>query len=198
VVVLFQRRARFAALLLLLAALAVPPLLPQNYLARLSTITDMTTDRTGSAQGRWRDTVVAAGVFVESPIVGVGLGQDILALNKERGATWRRVHNAYLQYAVDLGLPGVLLFVWLHVRSFLSARAVEKRSAKVAAFHELGSLAAGVEVSLIAFGVAAFFHPIAYQFYFFSVAGLAVALKNAYRTEARSFVASRWSTVPSR
>jgi hypothetical protein len=27
------------------------------------------------------------------------------------------------------------------------------------------------------------FHPIAYQFYFFSIAGLAVALKNTYRAE---------------
>ena len=31
--------------------------------------------------------------------------------------------------------------------------------------------------------LGAFFHPIAYQFYFFCVAGLAVALKNVYRTE---------------
>ena len=44
-------------------------------------------------------------------------------------------------------------------------------------------LAAGVQVSLVAFGVAAFFHPIAYQFYFFMIAGLAVALKSTYLAE---------------
>jgi len=40
-----------------------------------------------------------------------------------------------------------------------------------------------VQVSLVAFGVAAMFHPIAYQFYFFSIAGLAVALRNTCRVE---------------
>jgi hypothetical protein len=40
-------------------------------------------------------------------------------------------------------------------------------------------LAAAVRVSLIAFGVEAMFHPIAYNFYFFSVGGLAVALRAA-------------------
>jgi hypothetical protein len=37
-------------------------------------------------------------------------------------------------------------------------------------------------MSLLAFGVAAMFHPIAYQFYFFSVAGLAVALRSVCRS----------------
>jgi hypothetical protein len=40
-----------------------------------------------------------------------------------------------------------------------------------------------VQIALAAFAVAAFFHPIAYQFYFFCVAGLAVALRNACVTE---------------
>jgi hypothetical protein len=37
----------------------------------------------------------------------------------------------------------------------------------------------------VAFSVAAFFHPIAYQFYFFCVAGLAVALKTVSWTETQ-------------
>jgi O-antigen ligase len=152
---------------------------------RLSTITNMQQDRTGSAQGRYRDLGVALEVVSHNPVIGVGLGQDMIALNQYRGGaqTWRSVHNVYLQYAVDLGLPGFLLFAWLHLLCFRSAWAVEKRARKDPAVAELQPLAAGIQVSLVAFLVAAMFHPIAYQFYFFSIAGLAVALKNTCRAE---------------
>jgi len=63
------------------------------------------------------------------------------------------------------------LFVWLFVTCFRSARAVERRSAHSASARDLAHLAAGVQISLLAFAVAAFFHPIAYQFYFFSIGG---------------------------
>lgn len=182
-VVLIRRRSAGAAIGLLVLALGALPLLPEGYVDRLSTITNMEADRTGSATGRWEDSKVAVGVVAQNAIIGVGIGQDILAMNQERGATWRQVHNAYLQYGVDLGIPGLLLFVWLHVMCFRSARAVERRAARDPAFRDIGFLAAGVQVSLVAFGVAALFHPIAYQFYFFSVAGLAVALKTTCRAE---------------
>jgi probable O-glycosylation ligase (exosortase A-associated) len=185
-VILVRRRAAGAAAGLLVLALAALPLLPEGYAARLSTITDIEADATGSARGRWKDTQVAVDVVVQNPIIGVGIGQDILAMNSERGAKWRRIHNAYLQYGVDLGIPGLLLFVWLHVMCFKSARAVEMRAARDPARRHLGYLAAGVQASLVAFGVAALFHPIAYQFYFFSVAGLAVALKHTCRAEIAS------------
>jgi len=84
---------------------------------------------------------------------------------------------------VDLGIPGMLLFVWLHVLCFRTARAVEQRAAGMPAHRDLALMAAGVQVSLVAFAVAAMFHPIAYQFYFFSIAGLAVALRNTCRLE---------------
>jgi hypothetical protein len=60
---------------------------------------------------------------------------------------------------------------------------VRSRVAREPALGDLAVLAGGVEISLIAFAVEAFFHPIAYQFYFFCVGGLAVALKNTCRTE---------------
>lgn len=182
--VLARQRSSGAAVALLLLALCVPPLLPSGYVDRLSTITDINADRTGSAKGRWRDTGFALEVVAHNPIIGVGIGQDLIAMNQERGRdTWRRVHNAYLQYAVDLGIPGMLLFIWLHVTCYKSARAVEKRAAKDPALKGLLQLAAGVQIALVAFAVAAMFHPIAYQFYFFAIGGFAVALKNTCRAE---------------
>ncbi len=180
-----RRRSPLAATALILCALCAPPLLPDGYLDRLGTITNISTDATGSAQGRWNDFTVAANVVARNPMIGVGIGQDVLALNEQRGAaTWRSVHNVYLQYAVDLGLPGVLLFAWLHWRCFRGVRAVERRAMADPSLVRLVPLAAGVQGSLVAFAVAAMFHPIAYQFYFFTVAGIAVALVNTCRAHS--------------
>lgn len=185
--VLVRRRSTGAAALLLVVALAAPVFVPPQYLDRLTTITDIESDTTGSAQGRWGDFLVAAEIVARNPLVGFGIGNDMIALNHARGFdTWRSVHNAYLQYAVDLALPGLLLFGALHLMCFRGARAVERLAKTDGAVRHLGPLAAGVQVSLAAFFVAAMFHPIAYQFYFFTIAGLAIALKNTCRAEMAS------------
>jgi O-antigen ligase len=177
--VLIRRRSAGAAALLVGVALVVPVLLPDTYFERLSTITNIQADETGSAQGRWADVVASAGIVAHNPIVGAGIGNDLLALNDYRDRdTYRSVHNAYLQYAVDLGLPGLLLFAWLHILCFRGVRRLERRAQYDDSVRTLGPLAAGIQVSLAAFFVAAMFHPIAYQFYFFTIAGLAVALKS--------------------
>jgi putative inorganic carbon (hco3(-)) transporter len=183
--VLIRRHSAGAASFLVAVALIAPMFVPDSYFQRLSTITDIQSDQTGSAQGRWQDVVVSAGIVSHNPIVGAGIGNDMLALNKYRGRdTYRSVHNAYLQYAVDLGLPGMLLFAWLHIRCFRNTRRVERLARLDSELRPLGSLAAGIQVSLVTFFVAAMFHPIAYQFYFFTIAGLAVALKNTARATA--------------
>ncbi len=177
--VLVRRRSAGAAALLVTVALVAPVLMPDAYFERLSTITNIEADETGSAQGRWEDAIAATSFVARNPIVGAGIGNDLVALNDYRErATFRSVHNAYLQYAVDLGLPGLLLFLWLHITCFRGVRRLERRAQHDPEFRSLGPLAAGIQVSLVTFFVAAMFHPIAYQFYFFTIAGLAVALKN--------------------
>ena len=183
--VLARRHSNGAGALLVAVALVVPVVVPDSYFDRLSTITDIEADRTGSAQGRWQDVIVSAGIVAQNPIVGAGIGNDMLALNRYRGRdTYRSVHNAYLQYAVDLGLPGLLLFAWLHIMCFRTARRLERLARHHEAVKSIGPLAAGIQVSLVTFFVAAMFHPIAYQFYFFTIGGLAVALKHTARAAA--------------
>jgi hypothetical protein len=50
--VLVRRRSGAAAIALLVAILAVPFVLPKTYVERLSTITNLEEDKTGSALGR--------------------------------------------------------------------------------------------------------------------------------------------------
>jgi O-antigen ligase/polysaccharide polymerase Wzy-like membrane protein/uncharacterized protein DUF5935 len=169
----------------LLLALAATPLLPSGYLERLSTITNPQADQTGSAQERWRDTVTALGFVLSHPLAGAGLGMNILALNDLRGAHWLQVHNAYLEYAMDLGWPGLGLFLLLLTGCIRTAARLRDRCADLPALRELFALADAIRIALIGFGVAALFHPVAYTFYFYYVAGLAVALSGVYAAETK-------------
>jgi O-antigen ligase len=161
----------------LVVALACVPLLPSGYTDRLATIFNVESDPTGSAQARWTDTKAALGLTVRNPIIGVGIGQNMLALNEERGISWVGVHNVYLEYAVELGLPGLILLLMLIAYSLQSTRFAQRQAAADRAPRDLFYLAEGVQISLLAFVVAALFHPGGYQFGFYYFAGLATATR---------------------
>jgi O-antigen ligase len=172
---------------------AALPFLPSGYLDRLWTIADMHEDKTGSAQTRWADSLVAMRLISENPLIGAGAGVGALALNAERGATWTDVHNVYLELGVELGLPGLALFLALYGTCLSLARRARTEASEKGRF-ELACLAEGVEISLWGFGVAAFFHPVAYQFYFYWLAGLALALRFERGTAAE--VTPWWAGAP--
>lgn len=167
-------------------ALLCIPLLPSGYSGRLATITAIESDTTGSAQERWRDTLAAAAHLLKNPIIGAGIGMTTLAMNEERGATWRLVHNAYLEYGLDLGIPGLVLFLLLLAECLKSARFAQRLSAGAPVLRELLYSAEGIEVSLWAFAVAALFHPVSYHLYFYYFAGLAIAVKAIAEANHRS------------
>ena len=165
------------AFALVCAALLSLPMLPSSYVERLETITSIQSDPTGSSQIRWRDTVAAFQFVVEHPIIGAGIGMDVLALNQVRGEKWYAVHNVYLQYAVDLGIPGALLFILLLTGAFKGARTSRKSLSGLAEKRDLFLLVEALEISLIVFAVSGFFYPVAYHFYFYFIGGLALAAR---------------------
>jgi putative inorganic carbon (hco3(-)) transporter len=160
---------------MVVVALLALPLLPSTYVDRVATVTKIEADPTGSSQARWRDTVAAARFVMEHPIVGAGLGMDVLALNQVRGEEWTKVHNIYLEYAVDLGLPGLVMFLALFYGVFRATSSSRKRVAHLPHLRDLFLFTEALEVSLSVFLVSAFFHPVAYHFYFYYIGGLAVA-----------------------
>ncbi|MCC6524399.1 MAG: O-antigen ligase family protein [Polyangiaceae bacterium] len=164
-------------------ALVLVAVLPGGYGQHLGTVTDISSDPTGSAQERWTLMGAALRVVMAHPVCGVGLGMNILAITDDVGG-WRMVHNVYLQVAADLGLVGLALFLalflgcWRHLRTLL-----RERAGLGGARAGLAHLARGIELSLLAFGVAALFHPAAYHFYVFYVGGLALAARGIHDRE---------------
>ena len=165
--------------LMLMAMLALP-LVPDSYFSRIDTIVNIQDDDSGSAQTRLADLKVAAKLVTEQPLMGSGVGMNALAMNEARGETWIEVHNVYLEYAVDLGLPGLLLFLLLYFRSLGATRTPLRNGEDKAGRDSLFYLSEGLRVSLLAFAVAAFFHPVAYNFYFYLIAGLATAAERLF------------------
>jgi len=169
-----DRRWAWSVLVLLIVC---TPFLPADYGSHLFTITDVDADPTGSAQERWAQQIAGFGYVLSHPIVGAGIGQNVLAMNEVLGRAWLMVHNAYLEYAIDLGLPGLVLYLLLLVGSIRAAGHAARLAANRPDGRELSVLANGIRTSLLAFAVAAFFSPVAYHFHFYYLAGLAIAAR---------------------
>jgi O-antigen ligase len=171
-----ERTWAYAGIVLLVAAL---PMLPGSYLTRLSTITNIEADATGSAQNRHKQQVAAVHYVLAHPIIAAGIGMNVLALQEEMG-DWLYIHNVFLQYAADLGFPGLILYVCLLVTTFRTTHYVQRRTANAPEHRDLFFLAVGIQTSLVAFTISAFFSPVAYHFQFYYFAGLATALRVVY------------------
>lgn len=165
----------------LLAMITFLPLLPDSYYERISTIINIEQDVTSSAQSRLSDMKVALNYAVSHPLIGSGIGMNSLLMNELRGEVWLEVHNVYLQLWLELGLPGLLLYLMLF-KSALGATTEVLRAAEKN--HDNGqfyNLVEGLRVGLIGFAVAALFYPTAYHFYFYYIAGLSVASAKIFR-----------------
>ncbi|MBM4439384.1 MAG: O-antigen ligase family protein [Candidatus Rokubacteria bacterium] len=159
------------ALVVLVVVLAVPA----GYSDRLATIVHTEADTTGSADERWQTMMTAVHLIAERPVLGYGLGNN-LHVSVDRGGLSREAHNAYLKLGAELGVAALVVYVLFLFSSIGAARAVRKFFRAREDGWELGRLAGGVELALIAFAVGAFFSPVPYHFYAYYPAGLAVAI----------------------
>jgi O-antigen ligase len=181
-------------------AVAVALYVP-DYTARLNTIWNVEADSTGSAQERSRGNLNALTLIVRKPLMGNGVGQDVLAMN-EFEAKWVSVHNVYLQHAVDLGVPGLVLFVWLFISCMRCLGEGRRTLASVPSAARLSRAADGVRISLLGFMVSGLFGPLAYHYYFYYPAGLALAVEHVASTlppggiPGPTGIPARWSVNP--
>jgi hypothetical protein len=162
---------------ILVFALLSVPLLPSSYFNRMSTIIHTEQDATGSASERWTDMMIAVRYALSSPVVGAGVGMNVLAMNEARGGEWRPVHNVFLELTMDLGVPGLLVFLSLLWTSVTGSAEVQRQAEQRVEMKELAYLAEGIHISLLAFALAAMFHPVSYHPYFYYLAALALAAR---------------------
>lgn len=136
-------------------------------------------------------------VFAEHPLVGVGLGNfkhtmDLMGINAARGGYI--AHDVYIEYAAEMGILAVLLFLGLLVSTYRSLGKVRKeaRRRKDAFFFAVTS---GMQTGLIGFCVASLFLSAEYQKTFWIVIFLSACMPNLFRLRVREGL--RQSQTPS-
>jgi O-antigen ligase len=138
-------------------ALAVSLTVPANVWERMSNLTGASTireaDREGSAAERFEILKIAWRMFLDNPVLGVGLGvypRENARYAPEIGRM--DTHNTYMNLAAELGLPGLALWcalVWSVLRYAYRRR-------RLAAPGELTTQQAWLERALWGYLVAAF------------------------------------------
>lgn len=113
---------------ILVAGLCAIPLLPDSFVDRLKTLTELGSDY-NSTDPSGRVALAKRGLehFASRPITGVGLGQFSYAdaewaraRGLDQGFKWMVPHNMYLQAGVELGIIGLLGFLallWMGLRA---------------------------------------------------------------------------------
>jgi O-antigen ligase len=108
------------------AVLAAVPLAPTSFWNRMVSILDADHDTTGSRQARLDLLEEGLRVFVAHPVLGVGLGQFINYDPTDRKGAWNVTHNAVLQVAAELGIVGLVPFLFVVGRAVLAVKVTRR------------------------------------------------------------------------
>lgn len=180
----------------LAVALALPAV-PSSYWERLASITDGSKDDSGSREARENLLRESTKAFVENPITGVGAGQFKNWNPQGRVEAWRESHDVFLQVAAELGIGGLVLFVFLVACAGVSVTrtrtllrrvryaSTPRRARRMPASHVpqinadelelLDAHSAAMAASLAGWVVCALFASVAYNWTFYYLLALAAA-----------------------
>ena len=127
----FSSRHRVVtAVVAVFVIVAVAAVMPDQYKARFMTVFHIEgKDKTGaaeSAQGRINGLIWGLKFLMERPLTGVGIGNFRWAYRMQ-GGIWLDAHNLIGKLAGELGLPGIIAFVYFLIVYFRSLKLVRLR-----------------------------------------------------------------------
>ena len=142
---------------------------------RISTIWEPKTEYDRTAGDRFVKWQTALVLIVTRPW-GSGYGACDIAIGRASGMKdqWMTAHNSFLQVGVELGVPGLIIFLSLLMRTFKDLRQFQflfKRQQ-----NSETNLASMLEISLYGFVVGGFFLSQAYSMLLYLIIGLSLAL----------------------
>ncbi len=189
-------RSRKMAQLLLLVALLVPPMLaiPRNPITRM-----MHPDTADKQAALVRLETWKAGLRMsfQHPITGIGLGQFKPKLADYTGKPnlAKLAHNTYLEIAAELGIPCLLLYLWLlweTYRDFERIRRVAFRLGDRLSFN----FANGLQGGLLGYLVSSFFLSAEYVKFFWFYVFMSIAMSRVLQVMLAHSIQNSPKTVP--
>lgn len=188
--ILFIRRPPkpVVTILILLGLILSMQIFPTSFTARLSSLFSFLPSANPAGQtdtsltGRSSENAVAVMIFMDHPILGIGLGnfnQAYQSYSRQLGVDARRVersaHSLYLETLAERGLVGFLVLISILAITYRDLYLADKRFLSNQ-LKELADMSAAVASSLTGYLVAALFLHDAYQGYLWIILGTCWAL----------------------
>ena len=185
--VLYRRPRPLEFIALALLIIGMVAFLPSQYSARLDTVAQIVTGQAdvreeASLRGRLSELLVAWQMFIEHPIVGVGVGNYpayYQSYSRQIGldprTENREPHNLFLEVAAETGIVGLIVFFMVLYYSYRGIHdawiAFKKNN-----LEDYAGLVAVFGIGFLGYLTAALFIHGAYPRYLWLLVGLALAL----------------------
>lgn len=174
-------------LILVILALVFGTHIGTEYKERILTILEESTSDITAGAGRIAAWKRALEIARDHPILGVGPDAFIAAYGhyletdkftgeisrEEFGGMWQTAHNSFLLVLVELGVPGLLIFLAIITKAFLNFQKIIAKLANQDIYNNVRIQATTLKMALFGFLVCAFFlsqsyNVLLYVFYFLS------------------------------
>ena len=187
------RRGKVVGVFVLVCLAVVIAKAPDVFWSRLQTVwswsgddsNETATSANESAQGRKILLVKSIGYTFQYPVFGVGLGNFKVAMGTEnpKDLGWFTTHNTFTQVSSEGGIPALLIFVLFLAAAIRHMGQLGQRQERHFQYQEVRLLAWATFVSIISFAFEGLFASVAYDYFVYYPAGIAVALWSIYQRD---------------
>lgn len=204
-VIIYRRLKLPFLLMVVLASILVLRFVPNPFFERLQTIPDALTGKISyvdeiSFRGRTSELIVAAQMFMDHPLIGVGVDNYPVYYQEysrrvglDPRSEQRQAHNLFLRTAAETGLAGIITFgliLWMMIKSVIDAY----RHFKQAGMEKYANLVAAFGLSIFGFLSDSMFTHNAFPRYFWILVGIALAMPQVVKNTGTDYVLNRNST----
>lgn len=194
---LYPLRAKYFPILILVGV-AFFMLIPQEYLARISTLKELISapsvgfrTQDFALRGRASETLAGLEMIKQNPILGVGLNNYTVhymeyakSLGLAPTATERAAHNLYIEVAAETGLLGLSVFLVL-LGTMAKNIIGSWKKLKGMRRDDLARMVAAIGAGIFGYLTASIFIHSAYPRYFWLLVGIAFSIPNIVKNELK-------------